>query len=172
MRQDEDLARATLGLWVEGRRGGGRPRLTWEQVIRADMAACGIDGTLVQYRRAWKAAIRRPGPAIGVTRSWVDWPIERQRGQGWKTTKRKTVRHKLSVFDLGHPKLLFLLGRWGIPKDAHFKYASLSFISFCTTVIDNHRVRTMTTVVFQMTIATTMWRVAVKTSVDLPQGGP
>lgn len=33
--------RLSLGLRVEGRRGGDRPKLPWEQVIRVDMLACG-----------------------------------------------------------------------------------------------------------------------------------
>lgn len=37
--------------------------LTSEQVMRTNMATCGIDKALAQDRRAWKTAIRRPDPA-------------------------------------------------------------------------------------------------------------
>lgn len=53
---------------VKGRRGRGRPRLTWKQVIRVDILACGIGETVVKDRRVQKAAIRRLGLATGGIR--------------------------------------------------------------------------------------------------------
>ncbi len=67
-----DLVRVGQELRVEGKRHRGRPKLTWEQVIRGDMRAWGIDRTLAHDRRAWRAAIRRPDPADGGTRVGVD----------------------------------------------------------------------------------------------------
>lgn len=49
---EADLVRTIQELTVKGRRGKGRPELIWEQVIRADMSACGVDGTLAQDKRA------------------------------------------------------------------------------------------------------------------------
>lgn len=37
------------------------------------MAFCAIDGNLVEIRRAWKVAIRRPNPAAGGTKATVDY---------------------------------------------------------------------------------------------------
>lgn len=49
-----------------------RPKLTWEQVIPADVIAwCGIDGTLTKDRRARKEATRRLDPATGEIRARV-----------------------------------------------------------------------------------------------------
>lgn len=40
LRDEEDLIRAFLGRRVNRRQGRGRPKLTWEQVIQADMMSC------------------------------------------------------------------------------------------------------------------------------------
>lgn len=56
---EEGLARAIQLLRVEGRRGRCRPSLTWDPMIRADIAY-GIDGILAPDRKPWKAAIRQP----------------------------------------------------------------------------------------------------------------
>lgn len=45
---EEDLTRAILGLRVQGRLGRDRPKVTYEQVTRPDLRACGLDGTLAQ----------------------------------------------------------------------------------------------------------------------------
>lgn len=67
--------RAIHELTVEDRLGRGRPKITWEQVIRADMMAYGIVETLAEDRRTSKAAIRRPDPVTGGIRTlrqtWV-----------------------------------------------------------------------------------------------------
>lgn len=55
---EEGLVRAMLELRVNGRWGRDGPKLTWEQEIPADISVCSIDETFVQYRRAWKTAIR------------------------------------------------------------------------------------------------------------------
>lgn len=44
---EEDLVKVIQVLRVESRRGGGRPKLTWKHVTRADLRADG-SGTLVQ----------------------------------------------------------------------------------------------------------------------------
>lgn len=43
--------------------GRGRPKVTREQLAEIEMIACGIDGTLPEDRKAWKAVFRRPDPA-------------------------------------------------------------------------------------------------------------
>lgn len=45
-RGNDDLVRTGQGLNREGKWGRGRHNLTWEQVVRTDMAAYGIDGNL------------------------------------------------------------------------------------------------------------------------------
>lgn len=55
---EEDLVRVSQGFRVECRWGRSRPKLTWEQVIRTYMFACGVDGTLDEDRRASRTAIR------------------------------------------------------------------------------------------------------------------
>lgn len=71
MRRDgEDLVIQRLR--VEGMRSRGRPKLTCEQVIRADLRTCRTDGTLEQSRRTWKAEIRQAETASGGTRDRVD----------------------------------------------------------------------------------------------------
>lgn len=59
-RDEEDLARANLGLQVESRQSRGRLELTWEQVIMSDMCACGIDGPIDPLTRTchWHGVIR------------------------------------------------------------------------------------------------------------------
>lgn len=59
-RGEEVLAMAIQGLKVDGRRSRGTAKLTWEQVI-----TCGIEGTLTNDGRAWKATVHPPEPATG-----------------------------------------------------------------------------------------------------------
>ncbi len=42
---------------VEGSRGRGRPRKTWDDVVRGDLKAMAIHRDLAQDRVAWKKAI-------------------------------------------------------------------------------------------------------------------
>lgn len=42
-----------------------RLKLTWDQVMRTEMATCEIDGTLVDDKRAVKDTIGWPDPATG-----------------------------------------------------------------------------------------------------------
>lgn len=44
-RSEENLVRDVMELRIEGRHDKGRFMLIWEQVVKADMAACGINGT-------------------------------------------------------------------------------------------------------------------------------
>lgn len=47
-RSEEDVVRGIVRPKTEGRQSRGRPKLTWEQMVGTDMAAGGIDGTLVE----------------------------------------------------------------------------------------------------------------------------
>lgn len=84
-RNEEELVRAILVLRVWGRQDRGRPHLTWEQVIWADIIACGTEKTLPQDRNSWKTAIRQPEPGTGGIRAWVDWLIGLSSGAMWKS---------------------------------------------------------------------------------------
>ncbi len=42
---------------VEGSRGRGRPRKTWDEVVRGDLKAKAIHHDLTQERVTWKKAI-------------------------------------------------------------------------------------------------------------------
>ena len=44
------------------KRGRGRPRLTWEEVVKRDLKDCGISEELVTDRSEWKLAIHIPKP--------------------------------------------------------------------------------------------------------------
>ena len=45
---------------VNGARGRGRPRKTWNQVIQGDMRKLGLVKGLAQDRNAWKRAVKKP----------------------------------------------------------------------------------------------------------------
>lgn len=49
--------------WIEGRRGRSRLKMTSDQEVQRDLAACRINGTLAEVRRTWKTVIRWPDPA-------------------------------------------------------------------------------------------------------------
>ena len=54
---------------VTGNNSRGRPRKTWLQCIKKDLAVKGLDASLVQNRNAWRRAIRpksRSGRDNGV----------------------------------------------------------------------------------------------------------
>lgn len=55
-RSEEGLVRAILGLRMKSRRS---------KLMKADRAACGINGFLIEERRASKVAIRRLDPSTG-----------------------------------------------------------------------------------------------------------
>ena len=66
-----------LGRWtrqsnnnlITGNNPKGRPRKTWLQFIKKDLAVKGLDASLVQNRNAWRRAIRpksRSGRDNGV----------------------------------------------------------------------------------------------------------
>ena len=44
------------------KRGRGRPRLTWEEVVKMDLKIWGISEELVTDRSEWKLAIYVPEP--------------------------------------------------------------------------------------------------------------
>lgn len=51
---------------VTDRRVSVRPKLSWEEVERIDMAMFGVDGNLVGVGMAWKAAITLQQPWIRI----------------------------------------------------------------------------------------------------------
>lgn len=53
-----DIFPVILWLLVGNKRDRCRPKLTWEQVVWTDMAACGIGFILTENGRAWKAVLR------------------------------------------------------------------------------------------------------------------
>lgn len=71
---ERNLVRAVLGLRIEGRWWSRwRTKSIWEQMVRMKIVACGIDVTLVEDRKTWKAANRQPDPATDGPKclSWV-----------------------------------------------------------------------------------------------------
>ena len=53
-RPPEHVTRQVLNRELPGRRGRGRPTLTWDRVVRADMQERGLQPELAQDRRCWK----------------------------------------------------------------------------------------------------------------------
>ena len=45
---------------VDGARGRGRPRKTWEQVIHGNLRKLRLEKGLAQDRNAWRSAIKKP----------------------------------------------------------------------------------------------------------------
>ena len=55
LRKDEyDWVRRSMSLEVNGNRGRGRPKLTWQNVVTRDMKACGLRQEDVQNRQKWR----------------------------------------------------------------------------------------------------------------------
>ncbi len=54
---------------VEGKRGQGRPKKTWNECVQGDLKACGLSEESAYDRVAWRSAIRRcrlePTPLVG-----------------------------------------------------------------------------------------------------------
>ncbi len=61
--QDDNWVKKSREIKVTGRRGRGRPRKTWEEVVRSDLAAIGRDRALAQNRVEWKRACRQRPPS-------------------------------------------------------------------------------------------------------------
>ena len=57
-KKPEDGVKKEHDLVVDGKRSKGRPRKTWDEVIKTDMKSRGLTCDMAQNRAAWKAAIR------------------------------------------------------------------------------------------------------------------
>ncbi|KAJ0851966.1 hypothetical protein HanRHA438_Chr14g0632811 [Helianthus annuus] len=57
-RQTTAPVRVVETLTVEGRRGRGRPKLTWEEQIRHDLLESHLSEDMVQDRTSWRRRIR------------------------------------------------------------------------------------------------------------------
>ena len=55
---DANWVKKSREITVVGQRGRGRPRKTWAEVVRSDLAAKGIDRTLAQNRVEWRRVCR------------------------------------------------------------------------------------------------------------------
>ena len=47
------------GMNVDGRAIRGRPRKTWDEVIKSDLRVLGLDREAVKDQAAWRTAIRK-----------------------------------------------------------------------------------------------------------------
>ena len=57
-RQTTTPVRVVETLTVEGRRGRGRPKLTWDEQIRHDLVELHLSEDMVQDRTSWRRRIR------------------------------------------------------------------------------------------------------------------
>ncbi|KAJ0587063.1 hypothetical protein HanIR_Chr04g0158951 [Helianthus annuus] len=57
-RQTTEPVRVVETLTVEGRRGRGRPKLTWDEQIRHDLLELHLSEDMVQDRNSWRRRIR------------------------------------------------------------------------------------------------------------------
>ena len=57
-REMTEPVRAVENLTVEGRRGRGRPRLTWDERIRKDLQELHLSEDMVQDRSLWRLRIK------------------------------------------------------------------------------------------------------------------
>ena len=59
VRMDEDrCVRKCQSLAVEGTRGRGRPRKTWDEVVKHDLQTLGLTMEMTRDRDLWKYAVR------------------------------------------------------------------------------------------------------------------
>ena len=74
-KDDDDWVKKIMSLEVEGKRGRGRPRMIWSQVVEKDMRECGLKREDAKEREKWRRLLCR---AAGQ-------PLRKQ-GNGRKTT--------------------------------------------------------------------------------------
>ena len=56
-RSSTELVRRVEGFQVEGKRGRGRPRRTWEEHIRLDLQALHLSEDMTADRQSWRRSI-------------------------------------------------------------------------------------------------------------------
>ena len=57
--EEDDPLRRIMHTEAPGRRPRGRPKKTWKECLKKDMAAAGVRETAAEDRAAWRAAINR-----------------------------------------------------------------------------------------------------------------
>ena len=58
-KDDDDWVKKIMSFKVEGKRGWGRPRMTWSQVVEKDMRECGLKREDVKGRERWRMLLCR-----------------------------------------------------------------------------------------------------------------
>ena len=58
-KDDDDWVKKIMSFEVEGKRGRGRPRMTWSQVVERDMRECGLKREDVKDRERWRRLLCR-----------------------------------------------------------------------------------------------------------------
>ena len=58
-KDDDDWVKKIMSFEVEGKRGWGRPRMTWSQVVAMDMRECGLKREDVNDRERLKRLLYR-----------------------------------------------------------------------------------------------------------------
>ena len=58
-KDDDDWVKKIMWFEVEGKRGRGRPRMTWSQVAEKDMRKCGLKREDGKDRKRWRRLMCR-----------------------------------------------------------------------------------------------------------------
>ena len=58
-KDDDDWVKKIMSFEVEGKRGRGRPRMTWSQVVERDMRECGLKREDATDRERWRRLLGR-----------------------------------------------------------------------------------------------------------------
>ena len=58
-KDDDDWVKKIMSFEMEGKRGRGRPRMTWSQVVERDMRECGLKREDAKDRERWKRLLCR-----------------------------------------------------------------------------------------------------------------
>ena len=57
--EKDHVVKKIMSFEVEGKRGRGRPRMTWSQVVEKDMRECGLKREYVKDRERWRSVLCR-----------------------------------------------------------------------------------------------------------------